>query len=341
MRGAFTWSCFEVEREGKEMPLFICILFAPLLIALFVALKASGRKKVLAWCVFALLALPLLVGGAGGWLLSLRGLAWRSGVKLPVGFAYAAGVLALLVWAGAALWRDTGWWRSAVRSVGRCAILLVGGFLILAAGWYCLLFAAIWAGGDMVTEYDGQTAVAEQTWMDWDYYAYHGPLVRGEDALGHSSRVPASKEPERTEQELDAKARKKAGRALGLDIPDSGEVQRRDDTHGGFHNDGETYIQIRFNEDSGAVLEQIEASAEWTALPLPKELRTLGELMNEVWLPTDEELGEGYYWFQDRHSEAKDRRDYNDTLERRSSYNFTMAFYSIGEKTLCFCVLDT
>ena len=133
-REAFTWSCFEVEREGKEMPLFICILFAPLLIALFAALKASGRKKVLAWGVFALLALPLLVGGAGGWLLSLRGLAWRSGVKLPVGFAYVAGVLALLVWAGAALWRDTGWWRPAARSVGRCAILLVGGFLILAAG---------------------------------------------------------------------------------------------------------------------------------------------------------------------------------------------------------------
>ena len=104
-------------------------------------------------------------------------------------------VLALLVWAGAALWRDTGWWRPAARSVGRCAILLVGGFLILAAGWYCLLFAAIWAGGDMETEYNGQTAVAEQTWMDWDYYAYHGPLVRGEDALGHSSRVPAPKEP--------------------------------------------------------------------------------------------------------------------------------------------------
>ena len=79
------------------MPLFNCILFAPLLIALFAALKSSGRKKVLAWCVFALLALPLLVGGAGGWILSLRGLAWRSGVKLPVGFAYVAGVLALLL----------------------------------------------------------------------------------------------------------------------------------------------------------------------------------------------------------------------------------------------------
>jgi hypothetical protein len=77
------------------MPLFICIIFAPLLIALLVALKASGWKRVLVWCVFALLALPLSVGGAGGWLLSLRGLAWRSGVKLTVGFAYVAGAAGL------------------------------------------------------------------------------------------------------------------------------------------------------------------------------------------------------------------------------------------------------
>ena len=37
--------------------------------------------------------------------------------------------------------------------------------------------------------------------MDWDYYAYHGPLVRGKDVLGHSwedSRVPAPGEPEKT-----------------------------------------------------------------------------------------------------------------------------------------------
>ena len=72
---------------------------------------------------------------------------------------------------------------------------------VLVVGWYGMLFAAIWAGGDMVTEYNGQAAVAEQTWMDWDYYAYHGPLVRGKDVLGHSwedSRVPAPGEPEKT-----------------------------------------------------------------------------------------------------------------------------------------------
>lgn len=325
------------ERMDRRMPVFLCIISVPPLIALLIALMTSGKKRILAWCIFALLALPLAVGGVGGLLLSAYGLAWRSCVKLPVGFAYVAGVLALLVWAGAFLRRQIEWW------IGRGLVLLAAGFLVLAVGWYGLLFSAIWAGRDRVTEYKGQTAVAEQTFMDWDYYEYHGPLVRGKEAVGYSwedSRTPEPEKPGPTDQELDAKARKKAGRELGLDIPDSGEVQRRDDTHGGFHNDGETYIQIRFNEDDRVVLEQIEANSGWTALPLPAELRTLGEYMNEVWLPTDEELGEGYYWFRDRHNEAEDRSDYSAALGRYS-YNFSLAFYSIGEKTLCFCMLDT
>lgn len=325
------------------MPLLIliCIFVVLPFVSLLLAIKTSGKKKILAWGVFALLALPLAVGGAGGLLLAAYGLAWRSCVKLPVGFTYVAGISALLVWAGVFLWRQIEDWRTVVREIGRMAILLGTGFLVIVLGWFCMFCAAVWAGSDRVTEYNGQVAVAEQTWTDWDYYAYHGELVRGNEVLGYSyNRVPEAKEPEPTGEELDAKARKKAGRELGLDIPDSGEVQRRDDTHGGFHNDGETYIQIRFNEDDRTVLEQIEASAEWTALPLPAELRTLAGYMNEVWLPTDEELGEGYYWFRDRHSESEDRSDYS-AARGRYSYNFSLAFYSIGEKTLCFCMLDT
>ncbi len=317
------------------MPVFLCIISVPPFIALLIALKTSGKKRILAWSIFALLALPLVVGGAGGLLLSAYGLAWRSCVKLPVGFAYVAGLLALLVWRGIEEW------QTAAQGIGLIEILPGVGFLVVTLGWLGMFFALAWAGGDLVTEYNGQTAVAEQTWMDWDYYAYHGELVRGNEVLGYSyNRVPEAKEPEPAEEQLDAKARKKVSRELGLDVPDSGEVQRRDDTHGGFHNDGETYIQIRFNEDDRTVLEQIEASAEWTALPLPAELRTLAGYMNEVWLPTDEELGEGYYWFRDRHSEAEDRSDYS-AVRGRYSYNFSLAFYSIGEKTLCFCMLDT
>lgn len=160
------------------MPIFICAFLIPPLAALLLALKASGKRKLLAWGIFALLVMPLAVGGVGGLLLSANGLAWRSCVKLPVGMAYVAGVLALLVWVGVFVWR--------IETVGRRILIPALALVALAVGWYGLLFSAIWAGRDRLTEYNGQTAVAEQTWMDWDYYAYHGPLVRGETALGHS-----------------------------------------------------------------------------------------------------------------------------------------------------------
>lgn len=169
------------------MPVFLCIISVPPLIALLIALKTSGKKRILAWGIFALMALPLAVGEAGGLLLAAYGLAWRSCVKLPVGFAYVAGILALLVWAGVFLWREVEWWRPVTRAVGRCFIFAATGLLVLAAGWYGLLFSAIWAGSDRVTEYNGQTVVAEQTFMNRDYYACHGPLVRGRDILGHSN----------------------------------------------------------------------------------------------------------------------------------------------------------
>ena len=161
------------------MLFYIGIYFLPPLAALLVALRTSGKKKFLAWGIFALLALPLVVAGGGGLLLSANGLAWRSCVKLPLGFAYVAGLLALLVWAGVFVWR--------IETVGRWFLVAVIGFIALVVGWYGLLFSAIWAGQDKVTEYKGQEVVAEHVWMDVDYYAYHGPLVRGKDLLGHSN----------------------------------------------------------------------------------------------------------------------------------------------------------
>lgn len=183
-----------------ELILFGLLLFVlPPAITLALGLRTSGWTRRLAWGNFALLTLPLLVGGLGGWLLSRRDLAWRSCVKLPCGMIYVAGFLLLLVWAGVFLWRQIEWWRPVIREIGRLVILAVTGFLVLTVGWYGMLFGAIWAGSDRVTEYRGQTVVAEQVWMDWDYYAYHGELVRGKDALGHSwedSRLPESGEPE-------------------------------------------------------------------------------------------------------------------------------------------------
>lgn len=133
-------------------------------------------------------------------------------------------------------------------------------------------------------------------------------------------------------------AREKVAKVLDLNLPSDGEVQYNDDTHDGFHHDGKTYIQIRF-PDGDAVLEQIRAKGSWTALPLPEDLRTLGKYALDS-ISTDEELGAGYWFFLDRHSEAADRQDYCAALGRES-FNYILAFYSIGEETLCFCQADS
>lgn len=164
------------------MPVLLLYELIPAGIAFLTAFRASGWKRWLAWGNFALLALPLLIAGVGGLVLSANGLAWRSCVKLPCGLAFVAGILLLLVRAGAFLWRQLADWGSVVRTVGQISTILVIGFLCLAIGWYGLLFSAIWAGEDRVIERNGQTYVEEHVWMDSDFYAYSdycGPIVRG------------------------------------------------------------------------------------------------------------------------------------------------------------------
>lgn len=176
-----------MEKFMENLPsyfFYFCIFFLPAILTLALTMKAAGWKQLLSWGHFALLALPLAIAGGGGMLLSSQGLSWRSCVKLPCGFAYVAGVTLLLLRAAAFLWREIAWWRPVTRGVGRCAIFAAGAFLCLALTWYGLIFSAIWAGRDRVETFEGRTAVAEQTWTDWDVYAYHGPLVRGAARLG-------------------------------------------------------------------------------------------------------------------------------------------------------------
>lgn len=161
------------------MPVFFLILIVPAGISLSLAVRLSGWKRWAAWGNFALLALPVLVGGTGGMLLSAGGLAWRSCVKLPCALSYVAGILMLLVWAGEFLWRQIAWWKPVIREIGHCVILAAVALLLLVLGWYGLLFGAIWAGSDREVVIREERMVEEQSWMDWDYYAYHGPLTRG------------------------------------------------------------------------------------------------------------------------------------------------------------------
>ena len=48
----------------------------------------------------------------------------------------------------------------------------------------------------------------------------------------------------------------------------------------------------------------------------------------------------GYYYFIDRHSDSKDKYDYSD-INKRSSYNLTIAIYDKSNKTIYYYELDT
>ena len=131
-----------------------------------------------------------------------------------------------------------------------------------------------------------------------------------------------------------------------LDVT-SGEILRFNDTHGGFLGDGECYAEVKFSDNS--VSEIIKN--EWQKLPLTDNLNTViygGEVKTEFGPGTvlsfvDDKIPKiknGYYYFEDRHSESKNKKDDTDIFNRYS-YNFTVAIYDLDTHSLYFYALDT
>ncbi len=117
------------------------------------------------------------------------------------------------------------------------------------------------------------------------------------------------------------------GKNLDLDLS-MAEVIIESDTHGGFHGDGETVIQLRV----GDISEQIKGKPGWNETPVADEL-----------LPYTLRFGapqDVYWYFFDRHREAEDRYDPT-AISGRFSYNYTFAFYEPESGILTFYKLDT
>ena len=128
---------------------------------------------------------------------------------------------------------------------------------------------------------------------------------------------------------------------LGIDVTDA-SVTAFADTHGGFHGDGETVIQLYLSDSTAANIEKIAAGeAGWHDLPMPDEVQKLrcffeddsGQLMLPV-------VREGLYYFCDRHSQSTDPFDFT-AIHSRASYNFTLAVYDREAQLLYYLELDT
>ena len=145
---------------------------------------------------------------------------------------------------------------------------------------------------------------------------------------------------------------KNISKVLGVSLS-KGTIVSSIDSHGGFHGDGSTYIETTFTDiESKTIIETIENSSSWYKLPLTDNLKTLvygkkndheetGPYVTnnegDTLFPVVEK---GYYFFLDRHSDRKDKRDDTNILNRYS-YNFTIAIYNIDNQTLYYYELDT
>lgn len=112
-------------------------------------------------------------------------------------------------------------------------------------------------------------------------------------------------------------------------------VVSESDTHGGFHGDGTTFIEL--NCSKADVLKEIKTAQGWKELPLSDSSRNL--IYEFCHLPFPE-VANGYYYFYDRHSGATDV--YDDTkVTGRGSLNFTIAIYDSDTNMLYYSRVDT
>ncbi len=113
-----------------------------------------------------------------------------------------------------------------------------------------------------------------------------------------------------------------------------------------FNGDGNTYVVLSFSDNP--ITDDIKEKENWKQLPLTENLATIvygKENVDDGITNDDDELfipqiENGYYYFEDRHLDAKEI--YNDSeIFNRESYNYTIAIYNEDTNLLYFWSEDT
>lgn len=131
-------------------------------------------------------------------------------------------------------------------------------------------------------------------------------------------------------------------RALGVDAS-AGTVVSASDSHGGFHGDGLTFIELSFPDDSFGTRVQ----TAWHSLPLSGSLNTFvygspgaGPYITWDGVNCFPPVQNGCYYFEDRHSQSTDPHSDSELLQRHS-FNVTIAIYDADTRTFYYCEFDT
>ncbi len=139
------------------------------------------------------------------------------------------------------------------------------------------------------------------------------------------------------------------GLELGLDLR-RGQLVEYEDSHGGFHGDGETVAVVTFSEEGAWELETCLGYElpGWEKLPLTGDAHQVlygGNSWRPLFTgangaPLVPELSNGWFYFLDRQIDYKE--DYvRESIFSRSSFHFTLAVYDADSRTLYYFQLDT
>lgn len=134
---------------------------------------------------------------------------------------------------------------------------------------------------------------------------------------------------------------------LGINIS-NGTIITDTDSHGGFHGDGITFLEVAFEDDS--CLNQIKGNSSWKQLPVSYPVDALlygtqngsssiGPYVTEGGKKLFPKAETGYYYFKDRHTGAGGQGSKD--VVNRHSFNFTVALYDEDTRTLYYCEFDT
>lgn len=136
---------------------------------------------------------------------------------------------------------------------------------------------------------------------------------------------------------------------LFMTLPEKVAIEY-DDSHGGFHGDGEFFAKVTFTEGQAKdFLNSIRDNEKWYTLPMEKDLSLLvfggkdGDMTygygSDKMKPA-QDIKNGVYFFRDRYVEQY-KNDVSSGLLKRFSYNYSIGIYDKDNRILYVYELDT
>jgi hypothetical protein len=139
-------------------------------------------------------------------------------------------------------------------------------------------------------------------------------------------------------------------RYIGMNLPDNSIILKKDDSHSGFHGDGEFYSEVQLTENGvKEFVQSANKTGVWHSYPLPKDIEVLlygGEYMGVGYgigkksksIPKD--IQHGIYYIKDRLAERNPSME-NTNILSRGAYGVTISILDFDTKKLYIYELDT